>query len=267
MSDLPATPSTVQVRVDGPCGTIVLKSPDRCNALSRAMLDGLQQAFEDLHQQPGVRAVLLTGQGEWFSSGTDLKEIADSLDQEGSQQFWFADVNQQRTVLTRMLQYPKPIIAAVNGPALGTGLALVAACDLVLAAPEARFGFPEAQRGLSPGVGIPLIAFRLGAGQAGHLLLRGHTIDADEAHRIGLVHEIVPFDLLWAQGRQWAQQIAQSSAVALAITKRVLNETVGESLVACLATAAAATATARTTEHADEGVHAFLEKRPPNWPH
>jgi enoyl-CoA hydratase/carnithine racemase len=265
MSEMSVPTGTVQVRVDGPCGTIVLKSPSRCNALSRAVYHGLQQALDDLHQQPGVRAVLLTGHGEWFSSGTDLKEMADSLDQETPQQFWFADVNQQRAVLTSMLQYPKPIVAAVNGPALGTGLALVAACDLVLAAPQARFGFPEAQRGLSSGVGIPLIAFRLGAGQAGHLLMRGHTIDAPEAHRIGLVHHIAPYELLWAQGREWIHQIAQSSAVALAISKRVLNETVGESLVACLAAAAAATATARTTDHADEGVRAFLQKRPPKW--
>src|SRR5690606_13336626 len=126
----------------------------------------LRQALEDLHQQRGVRAVVVTGHGPWFSAGTDLKEIAESLDAEDSQQFWFADVNQQRALLTAMLQYPKPLIAAVNGPALGTGLALVAACDMVLAAPQASFGFPEAQRGLSAGVGIPLIAFRLGAGPA-----------------------------------------------------------------------------------------------------
>lgn len=259
-------PGSVQVRVDGPCGTIILKSPERCNALSRAMLDDLQEALDDLHQQPGVRAVLLTGHGAWFSAGTDLKEIADSLEQDDSQHAWFADANQLRSLLTAMLQYPKPIIAAVNGPALGTGLALVAASDLVLAAPQASFGFPEALRGLSAGVGIPLIAFRLGAGQAAHLLLRGHRIDAQEAHRIGLVHQIVAFDLLWAQARQWAEDISHSSSVALAITKRVLNETVGESLLAHLATAAAATATARTTEHADEGVHAFVEKRSPRWP-
>jgi enoyl-CoA hydratase/carnithine racemase len=262
----PSNASAVQVRVDGPCGTILIKSPDRCNALSRAAFDDLQQAFDDLHQQPGVRAVTLTGHGPWFSAGTDLKEIAHSLEQDDPQQYWFADANKQRSLLTAMLHYPKPIIAAVNGPALGTGLALVTACDLVLAAPQASFGFPEAQRGLSAGVGIPLIAFRLGAGQAAHLLLRGHPIDAQEAHRVGLVHQIVPYDLLWAQARQWAEDISRSSSVALSITKRVLNETVGETLAASLATAAAATATARTTEHADEGVHAFLEKRTPQWP-
>jgi methylglutaconyl-CoA hydratase len=256
---------SVHVRVDGVCGTIVLKSAARRNALSRAVWEQLQQALEDLHQQAGVRAVILTGHGDDFSSGTDLHELRGSMDDESPQQFWFADANQQRTVLTTMLQFPKPIIAAVNGPALGAGLGLVAACDLVVAAPQARFGFPEPQRGLTAGVAIPLIAFRLGAGQAGQLLLRGHTIDVHEAHRIGLVHQIVDFDLLWAQGREWANEIARSSPVALAITKRVLNETVGESVLSHLATAAAATATSRTTEHADEGVRAFLEKRSPKW--
>ena len=267
MTDLTAHPDPVQVhvRVDGPCGTIVLKSPQRRNALARATLDQLQQAFADLHQESQVRAVILTGHGEYFSSGTDLHEVESSLENETPQQFWFADANQQRTLLTSMLQFPKPIIAAVNGLALGTGLALVAACDLVLAAPTAQFGFPEAQRGLTAGIAIPLITFRLGAGHAGHLLMRGHTIDAQEAYRIGLVHKIVDFDLLWAQGREWVQEITEASPVALAITKRVLNETVGEPVLSYLSSAAAATATARTTEHAEEGIRAFLEKRPPKW--
>jgi enoyl-CoA hydratase/carnithine racemase len=265
MTGSPANPDAVQVRVDGLCGTIVLKSPARRNALSRDMVERLRQAFDDLYQQARVRAVLLTGHGDCFSAGTDLREIHETLQEEAPEQYWFADANQQRALLTMMLQFPKPIIAAVNGPALGTGLALVAACDMVLAAPRATFGCPEARRGLSAGIAVPLVAFRLGAGQAGHLLLRGHAIDAQEAYRIGLVHELVEYDLLWARGREWVEEIARSSPVALAMTKRVLNETVGEPILSYLATAAAATATARTTADAEEGVGAFLEKRPPKW--
>ena len=187
------------------------------------------------------------------------------MNQDDPQSHWFADANLQRTLVTRMLQFPKPIIAAVNGTALGTGLALVAACDIVLAAPQATFGFPEGQRGLTAGVAVPLIAFRLGAGQAGSLLVGGYTIDAARALAVGLVHEIVEYDLLWARGRELTEQMARSSPVALAMTKRLLNETVGEPMLSYLATAAAATATARTTEHAKEGIEAFCEKRPPKW--
>jgi methylglutaconyl-CoA hydratase len=265
MTGIPENTDIVNVRVDGPCGTIVIKSPDRCNALTRNVVDLLRQAFDDLHQQSSVKAVVLTGHGNYFSAGTDLREIHASLQAESPEQFWFADASQQRAILTTMLQFPKPIIAAVNGPALGTGLALVVACDMVLAAPQATFGFPEARRGLCAGVAVPLLTFRLGAGQAGHLLLRGHSIDAHEAYRIGLVHELVDYDLLWARARQWVNEIAQSSPVALALTKRILNETVGEPMMTYLATAAAATATARTTDDAEKGVRAFVEKQQPQW--
>jgi enoyl-CoA hydratase/carnithine racemase len=97
------------------------------------------------------------------------------------------------------------------------------------------------------------------------LLLKGQTIGAERAQQIGLVHELVAHDLLWARANQWTQEIALASPVAVALNKRVLNETVGESLLSSLASAAAATATGRTTEDAAEGVAAFVEKRNPKW--
>lgn len=257
--------STIRVRVDGNCGTIVLARPSRCNALSRSMLADLQEALGDLHQEYRVRAVVITGQGPYFSAGSDLHEIHATQGQDDPQATWFADANQLRELLTSMLQYPKPLIAAVNGAALGTGLALVSACDIVLAAPEAEFGFPESQRGLTAGIAIPLMSFRIGAGQAAPLVLRSQTISAERAMQIGLVHELVQHDLLWARANQWTQEIASASPVAVTLNKRVLNETVGEALISSLASAAAATATGRTTDAAREGVAAFVEKRPPRW--
>lgn len=256
---------SILVRVDGPCGTILIRNESRRNALSRTMLKDLIQALDDLHQEAGVRAVCLTGHGDVFTSGIDLYELQASRDEHLPERLWFEDAELQRQLLMKLLQFPKPVLAAVNGPALGFGVGLVAACDVIMAAENARFGFPELLRGLTPGVSVPLLAYRLGAAWANQLLMRTQPIDADEAYRIGLVQERVKFDLLWARAVQWAGEIAQTSPVSLMITKRLLNETVGEQLATQLSAAAAMLATARTTEQAIEGVSAFLEKRKPDW--
>lgn len=260
-----SSPASIQVRVDGPCGTIILRRPDQRNALSRRLLEQLRQALEDLYRQKSVRAIMITGAGSVFSSGTDLKELHDTLSEENAMQRWMEDARHLCDLLQAMLQVPKPLIAAVNGPALGTGLALVAACDLVIAAEEARFGAPEPQWGLAAGVTVPLLAFRLGAAQAASILLRGLDLSAVEAQQKGLVHEIVAFDLLWAKAHQMVSQLSRGSATSLGLTKRLLNETIGEHLATQLASAAAITASARTTEEAREGLKAFLEKRQPNF--
>ena len=157
------------------------------------------------------------------------------------------------------------MIAAVNGPALGTGLALVAACDLTIACPEATFGCPESRLGLTAGIAVPLLNFRIGAGGAARLLMCGQPVAGTEAHRLGLAQELVPHDLLWAKARELAGAMAQLAPESVALTKRVLNETVGEPVLTALSAAAAATATGRTTDASAEGIAAFLQKRAPQW--
>ena len=257
--------TSVKVRADGACGTILLSGKARRNALSASTLEDLRQAFADLHQQKSVRAVMLTGDGDCFCAGTDLLEIESAQQEESPHLAWFADVASLRELLVTMMQFPKPILAAVNGPALGSGLGLVAACDLVLAAPEARFAMPEAQHGLTAGPSIPLLAFRLGASRAAQLVLGDQTWTAEQAAQAGLVHEISSFEFLWARGRQWADQIAQGSASALAMNKRLLNETVGEQLSTQISATVASLAATRTTDDARIGVRAFLAKTPPAW--
>ena len=258
-------PMDIHVRTDGNCGTIVIKNPLLRNAMCRQTLSELRQAFEDLYQQKSVRAVVLTGDSTCFSAGTDLKELHSDLEDDEADHIWHADAQQHRELFVQMLQFPKPIIAAINGPAMGIALGVVAACDLAVASPNATFEFPEPRRGLVAGVAIPVIAYRLGASHAGNLLFRAVPIDAKQALQCGLVQEIVPFVQLWARARQWVSEIALASPIAVSMTKRILNEMVGEVLLAQLSSAAAACATARTTEHAAEGITAFLEKRPPDW--
>ena len=178
---------------------------------------------------------------------------------------WHDDALVYRDLIETMLRFPKPLIATVQGPAVAGGLGLVLACDFVLAGPRAIFGLPEVRRGLVAGIVAPLLTFRIGAGLAARLLLGGETIDAAEAHRIHMAHELVDESQLAARGRQLADDCAKSAPEALLMTKRLLNEIIGENLMTQLAAGAAVSATARTTEAAAEGLEAYASKREPKW--
>jgi methylglutaconyl-CoA hydratase len=125
---------------------------------------------------------------------------------------------------------------------------------------------PEPRRGIVAGLVAPLLTFRLGGSHAARLLLGAEPIDAVEAHRIGVYHELTGPDQVWARAHELAAQCARSAPEALQLTKKLLNETIGEQLETLLTAGAAASATARTTEAAKEGLTAFLEKREPKWP-
>jgi enoyl-CoA hydratase/carnithine racemase len=256
----------IRVRKHVPSGTVVLQRSDKRNALSRWMMLQLKQALEDLHQERRVRAVILTGAGSCFCSGVDLQEVQDSSRESDALQQWHHDAMQFKELVEMMLQFPKPIIAAVNGPAVGAGAGLVLASDIVVATPEAKFGMPEPRRGLVSGIAAPLLTFRIGAGKAANLLLTARLAEADEAYRWGIYHELTTSDTIWARAHQIAEQCAQAAPESLQLTKRLVNETIGEYLGTWMSAGAAATATARTTEAAEEGLAAFLEKRVPQWP-
>lgn len=256
---------TVTVKVNLPSGTIILNRPDKRNALSRQMIADLVQAFDDLHQERRVRAVILTGSGPAFCAGMDLAEMQETAQQPDALHQWHDDAVIYRELIDKMLLFPKPIIAAVNGPAVAGGAGLVLASDIVIGTREAKFGFPEPRRGIVAGMVSPLLVFRIGASHAANLLLTARTIEAAEAQRIGLYHEIVAGDLVWVRGNEIAGEIAKSAPEALLLTKKLLNETIGEHLSTQLSAGAAASATSRTTDAAREGLAAFLEKREPKW--
>jgi len=256
----------VQVKTHPPAGTIVLQRPEKRNALSRQMLAQISQAFMDLHQEKKVRAVILTGAGKTFCAGMDLHEIHATAQSNDPHPQWLEDSQLYRRLIEQMLQFPKPIIASVNGPALGGGVGLVLASDIVVAGMSATLGVPAPYRGMVAGMAAPLMAFRIGAGPAAHLLLTGRTIDAPEAARLNIFHELVADDLVWARANELATELAKTAQESIALTKRVMNETVGEHLTTLLAAGAAAEATSKTTEAAQEGVAAFVEKRDPTWP-
>jgi enoyl-CoA hydratase/carnithine racemase len=256
----------VKVHVHEHTGTIILNRPEKRNALSRALLAELEQALGDLHLERRVRAVVLTGSGPAFCAGMDLTEMLETSRQPDANAVWHSDAVIYHDLVLSMLRFPKPLIAAVNGPAVAGGAGLMLACDIVVAAETATFGLPEPLRGIIAGIVAPLLHFRIGGGQAARLLMTAATIDATEALRIGLFHELIDADRLWPRAGEVAAQCARCAPEALQLTKRVLNEMIGENLTTLLAAGAAASATARTTEAAAEGLAAFSEKREPKWP-
>jgi enoyl-CoA hydratase/carnithine racemase len=259
--------NAVDVKVTGAVGTIVLNRPDKRNALTRAMLSQIGQSLADLHQEKRVRAIIVTGAGSAFCAGMDIHEMhaAQTLPDAEKSQEWGDTAEAYREVVSQMIELPKPIIASVNGPAVAGGAGLVLAADIVVATPTAQFGLPEPRRGIVAGIVAPLLAFRTGGGTAARLLLTSAIYDAAEALRLGIYHELIDDVRLWARCAKIAEDCAAGAPEALQLTKRLLCETIGEHLATQLSVGAAMSATARTTEAAQEGLTAFVEKRRPEW--
>jgi enoyl-CoA hydratase/carnithine racemase len=255
----------ITARVDGPVGTITIDRREHGNTLTRAMIAALREALGDLHVEKRVRAVVLTGAGETFCLGRDADEQDAGDNERDDLTRWGEEAEELRDLLAAMLEFPKPILGAVNGAALAAGAALVLGCDAVIASHDAPLGFPEPRRGVVAGVAAPLLAYRVGAGTAARLLVTAATIDAAEAHRLGVYHELVKPDLVWARAAELGRECAQSAPQAVQLTKRVLYETIGEQLGTHLTSGAIASATARTTEAAREGLAALRQGRAPEW--
>ncbi len=256
----------IRLQKVAPSGTILIDAPATQNALSREMIIQLIEAFSDFHREKSVRAVILAGTGATFCSGINLKEWHSTTQEAESLDQWQDVASELQELIELMLRLPKPIIAAVDGPAMGFGLALVLASDLVVATEKASFSAPSAKLGLVSGLVCPLLTFRSGGSIAARLLLGGESIDGNEAKRIGLVHRLVASDLVWASANDWAKRIAEGAAESVQMTKRLINEMIGETVIMHLASGAAVMATACSTEAAIEGLTAFVEKRPPKFP-
>ena len=257
--------TAVKITTNSPSGTVILDRPEKRNALSRTVLAELQQAFEDLHQERSVRAVIMTGAGSCFCAGMDLDEMRLTASIPTRQAQWYQDVVSYKQLIETMLSFPKPIIAAVNGPVVAGGTGLVLAADAVVATSSAQFGLPEPRRGLVAGLVAPLVHFRVGGGIAARLLLTSQMISADQACKWNLYHELVDEDVVWPRAHEIAQMCAEAAPTSLQLTKNLLNETIAETLNTMLSAGAAASATSRTTEAAAEGLAAFHEKRAPHW--
>jgi enoyl-CoA hydratase/carnithine racemase len=203
----------------GPVRTIVLNRPEVLNAFDEAMLGALRTALGDAVADPEVRAIVLTGGARAFCTGEDLR-AARRLDERGFR----TQITTLQQLATELRDAPTPVIAAVAGPAYGGGLELAVNCDVRVAARSARFACPETKWGLTITNGASLLLRRLvGEGWARELALLGTVVDAEEAHRIGLVTRVVPDDELRAEAGRLGARLAELDAGAVAASKRLLN--------------------------------------------
>jgi enoyl-CoA hydratase/carnithine racemase len=255
----------VDVKVHDNIATILLDRPTACNALSPQLMNDLMTALSDVHQEKRVRAVVLSGAGDHFCAGMDLKvmgEIA-SMPQSDAYEQWFTLWTDMTQLLEEILRFPKPVIAAVDGAAIGGGFALALAADCVVVSKRASFAVPAARRGIASGAVAALIAFRLGGAVAARMLLTGQPMDAAEAHRFGFCPSPVASDQIWVAATELARETTHGPREAVQAIKRQLNEDVGENLLTQLTAGAASSATSCTTESAIEAITRGIRSQEP----
>jgi enoyl-CoA hydratase len=241
---------------------VTLNRPKVMNALNRALFTDLEDAFLTLAGDSAVRAIILTGAGDKaFAAGADISELATLSATEGQQL-----ARRGQAVFRRIETCGKPVIAAIQGFALGGGCELAMACTIRIASDRARLGQPEVKLGLVPGYGGTQRLPRLvGKGAAYKLLLTGDMVGAEEAFRIGLVDEVVPAEALMSRAETLARAIAQQAPLALAGCLRAVDGGYDLPIEAGLELEASLFGLACATEDKVEGTRAFLEKRAPVW--
>jgi methylglutaconyl-CoA hydratase len=246
-----------------PAVLLTLNRPDRRNALSRGLIAALDDAVQRAQADAACRCVIVTGAGSVFCAGMDLAELQESLGKGGEQSPVWEDALRLATLYDRIYTLPKPTIAAVNGPAVAGGAGLVSVCDLALAAPSARIGYPEVRRGLVAAMVMPHLLRHVGERAGRYLLLTGELIDAEEAVRVGFVNAVVPGEELMDRAGAWALALAEGGPEALARTKELLHRFSHQAL--SVREAAEASAAPRLTEECRRGLEAFFAKKPVPW--
>lgn len=245
---------TLKVRRRDSTIVVTLDRPHVRNAINRRMIVELSEVLSSVRQDPEINTMVLSGSGERaFCSGMDLKEFSDSQTVGSAPDY----------DLFMRGQFPKPVIAAVNGVALAGGFELVLACDIVIASSQAAFGLPEVKRGLIAGAGGVLLSYRIPMAMALEIGLTGEPINARRAEMVGIVNRVVPSEDVISVALAMAEGIARNAPAAMAETKRVMRSA-GEGRFTWDEMIALGT---RMAGHPDarEGALAFVHKREPHW--
>ncbi|HWP81585.1 MAG TPA: enoyl-CoA hydratase-related protein [Bacteroidota bacterium] len=243
-------------------GYVTINRPDKLNALNATAKSELRSLFEKIKSEASVDVVILTGAGEKaFVAGTDIKELSELNTETGRT---FSDNGQG--VFNLIENLGKPVIAAVNGYALGGGTELALACHIRVASENAKFGQPEVNLGIIPGYGgTQRLARLIGKGRAMEMILTGDHIDATEALRIGLVNKVVPLPELMKTAEEIANKILSKGQVAIRLALKAVNMSQETNLTDGQALEASLFALCCGTEDFKEGTKAFLEKRKPSF--
>lgn len=252
---------TLKVEAAAPGVTLIqLNRPEALNALNQLLLEELRAILSDCEADTEVRALVLTGSGRAFAAGADIKEMADRSYAEMFAADYFSRASRQ------LEQFRKPIIAAVSGYALGGGCELAMLCDFIIASDTAKFGQPEINLGVAPGIGGTQRLTRfVGKAKAMDMILTGRMMDAAEAERAGLVSRIVPGDRLVEEAVAAASKIASHSPLAAMMNKELVNTAYETTLSAGVAVERRLFHSLFAFEDQKEGMAAFVEKRAPQF--
>lgn len=253
---------TILYTLDEGVLTITLNRPDVLNAFNRKMTGEIQDALKKAERDNSVRCIVFTGAGRAFSSGEDLK----ARTAEGNSDFGSTLRDRYNPIVLKMRNIEKPVLGSINGVAAGAGCSLALACDMRIASEKARFIEVFVRVGLVPDSGSSFFLPRLvGLGKALEMAFLGDEVGADEALRLGLVNRVVPPDELETSTRELALRLAQGPTKAIGLAKRAINRALHMDLEQILDYEVYAQETAGASADHQEGLAAFVEKRPPNF--
>ena len=254
--------STIIYEKDGNIAIVTLNRPKSMNSIGSALINDMNNVFDEIAEDDKIDAVILTGSEKVFAAGADIKELTAVNTPVKAHQF----VEAIQSLYDKIERLPKPVIAAVSGLALGGGCEMSMSCDVRIAAENALFGQPEIKIGVIPGAGGTQRLPRLvGEGRAKELLYSGDPIDAQEAYRIGLVNKVVPVASLMDEAKKMASKFAGQPSYTLRILKMVVNDGMNMDLRSANAYEARAFEQLFATEDQREGMKAFVEKRKPEF--
>lgn len=257
--------TAITLAVNDGIARVTLNRPEVHNAFDDALIAELTRTLEAVAADRAARVLELRGTGKSFCAGADLNWMKRMADYDHAQNL--ADAQRLAHMLHILYALPKPTVAVVQGPAYGGGVGLVACCDIALAGPRAAFSLSEIKLGLIPATISPFVAEAIGARATRKLSLTGERIDAHEAYRLGLVHELLDDDALGARAQELSTQLAGYGSQTLAEVKSLIAAVAARPIDQTLhADTARRIADARCAPEGREGVAAFLAKRKPAWP-
>jgi enoyl-CoA hydratase/carnithine racemase len=253
----------IRLSVEERIATITIDNPP-ANAFNRKALEELESTFDEVTEDPEVKAIIITGAGQFFVAGADVKEIYDVRDKPEEAE---AFIRKGQRLFSKIEASKKPVIAAINGRyALGGGNELAMACHIRIAESGVRLGQPEINLGIMPGWGgtqrLPRI---VGKGKALEMLLTGDPITAQEAYRIGLVDKVVPVGTVIREAKAIAKRIVSKSRIPIAAIIEAVNEGLEKDLQSGMDVEVSKFASLQESEDMEEGLRAFLEKRQPKF--
>jgi methylglutaconyl-CoA hydratase len=259
----PVTDSLVRIEREGTRARVTMNRPDVRNAFNAELIAALHDAFAVLSSDDGIRSIVLAGEGKTFSGGADITWMRAALDLSEAENI--RDAEAMAAMFNAIERCPKPVVARVQGAALGGGCGLLAAADIAVAASDAVFGFTEVKLGILPAVISPFVIPKIGVSHARALFVTGERFDAAHAQRIGLIHHVVPAGELDTRIATILEEFRSAAPSAIAAAKAVVRDVSATTGDEATALTARAIAEQRTSPEGQEGLRAFLERRPAGW--